>query len=468
MNGRDIIASDTEPVAEDQEDALLTVHVGDTIKLWDVSSPKENIVSRTWDIDGDGEADYDNTDYPPDIIFTKPGSHRITLCINGPDQCISKWVEVSGKAPVVVKKEPSIVVLSPRSTGRRVSGSTVQLRLRTENVFNREDITVKVGGRPTSQFSFADGIVSSTLKLRPGTNNIEVEALTNSGRASEVIRVVRKAADVAPAPTVPNPEVSIGGVVSETTEASAIDLRFAAKNASVNQIDATVNGRPIPEATISLNGRRGLIKKVPLEIGQNSVIITARTDGGTTKSRYSIERLAPLAPVAEEDTVVYTPPPALPSVPIDPEPAPVSAGGVAWFGVPAANVSNANCDGYGVTNTSMQLSPKEPVVLMGADVYSSGCGTLTVTLSTGRASVKEFFELSAGQTSLTFNRLSEKELVSNLRYKVILQTGPSPNCASNTPKLLDAKTCGKSNSGDDRVALSYGDNVSLFSIKYKY
>lgn len=98
---------------------VLSVLVGDTIYLDDISQPPKKIKTRHWDLNGDGNWDVKGEAFFQ-TSFSSPGWYKITLCINGTERCIHRWVfaeesveiieeEPEEVAPDEVKEEPAVV-----------------------------------------------------------------------------------------------------------------------------------------------------------------------------------------------------------------------------------------------------------------------------------------------------------------------------------------------------------------------
>ncbi len=209
LNEIDIKPTNELPTDPGDSTHVLLVGSGDTIYVKDNTEGK--VRSRSWDLDGDGEIDVKNRSFFP-IAFEESGFNKITLCVNGDEECISKWIFVRSK--IERKVIPFVQFLEPNESPFRTKRSSVKLKVKTENIASKSDLILSVGADPVRDFSFNEetGILNANVKLKEGLNLVEVGVNTEDG-------IVRKSMDInyvksnnrppAPKPPKPKPEEPI-------------------------------------------------------------------------------------------------------------------------------------------------------------------------------------------------------------------------------------------------------------------
>jgi len=105
---------------------------------------------------------------------------------------------------------PTVKFIDPAS---RVTVDTNihSITVRTMNVKEWQDVTVNVNGIDFSNFNFStEGIVSTTIPLKEGTNRVEVTGKNQSGSASDfaTITYTKPVKAIPPAINIPNPGTS--------------------------------------------------------------------------------------------------------------------------------------------------------------------------------------------------------------------------------------------------------------------
>jgi hypothetical protein len=86
---------------------VMSVLVGDTIYLDDISQPAKKIRTRAWDLNDDGNWDVEGKAFF-ETSFSRSGFYKITLCVNGKDACAHRWVYAEEPAPIMEAEEPEM------------------------------------------------------------------------------------------------------------------------------------------------------------------------------------------------------------------------------------------------------------------------------------------------------------------------------------------------------------------------
>jgi serine/threonine protein kinase len=138
-----------------------------------------------------------------------------------------------------------------------------------------------------------------------------------------------------------------------------------------------------------------------------------------------------------------------------------------FAGVGYKKIDLNTCTNYNVQQATITLTPSQLCALESARVFSSDCGRLTMRLSGGGVDETETFELSKGNTPMTFSELDGANLKAGQTYTLTLSVSKSGSCGGGDPKLLNAAACGESADAAS-LNVNYQGKVCLFSLKYRY
>ena len=216
-------------------------------------------------------------------------------------------------ATVVVPTVKFIDPASPVTVNTNILSITVQ----TRNVKEWQDVTVNVNGINFSNFNFStEGIVSTNIPLKEGTNRVEVKGKNQSGSASDFATITfeKPVRAIPPAINIMNPgtsgndagqDIKSQEIIKETkpcpppvlkmiepaqneltTDNPSFTIRTEIRNiVAREQLLATLNNIPI--TSYNFNGNE-IVNVVSLVPGINSYVISATNNCGTQKIYYSI------------------------------------------------------------------------------------------------------------------------------------------------------------------------------------
>jgi hypothetical protein len=180
---------------------------------------------------------------------------------------------------------PEIRFINPPSPVT-VQDNTFRISARTLNVGSWNDITLKINGTGTSNFSFTeDGIISMNIGLTEGPNTVEISGRNEAGTATESTTITY----TRPAKPVP-PVVSftLPAVCPYKTYESNTEIRAAVSNVTGKEnITFILNGRTSdnfrydqPSGTV--------IATINLNEGENIITINARNLAGQASGSQAI------------------------------------------------------------------------------------------------------------------------------------------------------------------------------------
>ena len=214
-----------------------------------------------------------------------------TLIITGSNEAGSNSDDVA----IIYNKPITVVVpivkfidpASPVTVNTNIFPITVQ----TRNVKEWQDVTVNVNGINFSNFNFStEGIVSTNIPLKEGTNRVEVTGKNQSGSVSDfaTITYTKPVKVLPPAEPCPPPVLKmIEPAQNElTTEYPSFTIRTEISNiVTREQLSVTLNNSSVTNYNFNGNEIAYAASLVP---GINSYIISATNNCGTQKINYSI------------------------------------------------------------------------------------------------------------------------------------------------------------------------------------
>ena len=252
---------------------------------------------------------------PP--VPERPVNKPAPVIITGSNEAGSKRDDVAiiSNKPVaaVVPTVKFIDPASPVTVNKNIHSIIVQ----TRNVKEWQDVTVNVNGTNFSNFNFStEGIVTTNIPLKEGTNRVEVTGKNQSGSASDVatITYTKPVKATPPAINIMNPDTSRndGGqdiksqeIIKETkpcpppvlkmiepaqneltTDKPSFAIRTEIRNiVDREQLYATLNNSLV--TNYDFNGSE-IVYAASLVPGINSYVISANNNCGTQKINYSI------------------------------------------------------------------------------------------------------------------------------------------------------------------------------------
>ena len=191
-------------------------------------------------------------------------------------------------------KPPTVTITKPANNAI-VTKPTATVKATIKNVPSRNGLTLKVNGVKKTNFTYTNGILTATVTLKLGTNNIFVEGVNNDGKASDTAKVTYKQVKPEPKPTVVFTNPAKRGTV---TQKKAFIIKATVKNVKTkSDIALTVNGR---KANVtSFNAKSGaMTANVQLRAGKNTFVIQALNAVGSANanSDITLKTVAPATP----------------------------------------------------------------------------------------------------------------------------------------------------------------------------
>jgi hypothetical protein len=217
------------------------------------------------------------------------------LIITGSNEAGSNRDDVS----IIYNKPLTVVVptvkfidpASPVTVNTNIHSITVQ----TMNVREWQDVTVNVNGINFSNFNFStEGIVSTNIPLKEGTNRVEVTGKNQSGSASDfaTITYTKPVKAIPPAINILNPGTSPFKTVELLQEIKARITGISGKE----NLSLSFNGIRISSFIYDANSFI-LSASLTLREGSNTIQITAKNDAGQDiKSQEIIKEIKPCPP----------------------------------------------------------------------------------------------------------------------------------------------------------------------------
>jgi hypothetical protein len=218
-----------------------------------------------------------------------------TLIITGSNEAGSNRDDVA----IIYNKPVTVVVpivkfidpASPVTVNTNIFSITVQ----TRNVKEWQDVTVNVNGDNFSNFNFStEGIVSTNIPLKEGTNRVEVTGKNQSGSVSDFATIIytKPVKAIPPAINIMNPGNSPFNTFEPLQEIKARITGISGKE----NISLSFNGIRI--SSFIYDAKSLIISaSVTLREGSNIIQITARNDAGQDiKSQEIIKEIKPCPP----------------------------------------------------------------------------------------------------------------------------------------------------------------------------
>lgn len=214
----------------------------------------------------------------------KEGPNTIVVKATNKDGNDEASVRVTYKVALAA---PTVKITSPRD-GLTTEKTTVKVNASLKNVRGKRDITLKVNGRTVSDFSFSRNVLTATVSLRVGANDIYVEGRNASGKADDQVRVIYEQATLPPVVKITKPNNKT------TTDKSSIQVNASIDNVkSKRDLTLKVNGRSVKITSFS---RNLLTATVSLKEGGNTIVVEGRNKSGKASDQITVtykKRVAP-------------------------------------------------------------------------------------------------------------------------------------------------------------------------------
>lgn len=211
-------------------------------------------------------------------------------------------------------RKPEVDITSPNENPYVSSSASVFVKADIKNVNSPADVHFYVNGEQRG-FEFRNGRFGGTARLRPGRNEITVEASNPAGRDEETLIVIWEDRSnpsypppPPPPPSAPAPQVRITNPSVSPFQSDRNDVYFRADVQYVRDkrdVRLTVNGAEEDRFTLA----EGLEASLRLRDGRNIVRVEATTPAGRAADEVVIEvKSTPRTPPTPPTTPPTTPP----------------------------------------------------------------------------------------------------------------------------------------------------------------
>lgn len=186
--------------------------------------------------------------------------------------------------------KPTVNITKP-TAGSTTKTSSATVEATVKNVKSKDDITFKLNGKLTDNFTLLRGRITAKVNLIVGKNTINITVKNSSGTDSDATNITyQKDRPV----LISGPKVEITSASEPTVSpfnpsVGKSTILATVKNISrKDQITFTVNGQKVTDFTWS--GRSGAFKAIiNLKEGDNKVVIKATANGQTAKDEVIVK-----------------------------------------------------------------------------------------------------------------------------------------------------------------------------------
>lgn len=225
------------------------------------------------------------------VVFNAPlinGNNSIQIIGTNGDGQDQAQINVVYNKPII-KTPPVVNIIDPSVNNKTYSVSAITAKATVLNVSNKSNITVKVNGISTNNFSFNanSNLVTVPLNLNSGANILSVFAANNDGTDSDQKTILYKKVVTLNPPTVNfvNPNTSPVTVSTSNYIVTAATTNISSKSQIVLKQNGTVvNGNSYSFSGSTISFASALV--TGNNIFEVSVTNTAGTDSKTTSIIY--------------------------------------------------------------------------------------------------------------------------------------------------------------------------------------
>ena len=240
-------------------------------------------------------------------VRLREGTNRIVVEANTPDGRASDEIEVIYRRETIPPvSQPSVDITAPIQ-GATTDQPEVLLRANFREVRNKEQVVVTLNGVAVRSFEFdaANQSLRATLRLREGNNEIQVEANTANGKASDAVAVVYRRVTI---PPVSQPSVEITAPIQgATTDQPEVLLRANFREVrNKEQVVVTLNGVAVRSFEFDA-ANQSLRATLRLREGNNEIQVEANTANGKASDAVAVTYRKP-APQGPRPVVTFTQP----------------------------------------------------------------------------------------------------------------------------------------------------------------
>lgn len=208
---------------------------------------------------------------------------------------------------------PVVSYITPAAGTATSAAATYAITAQATNVSNSSEISVKVNNTPVTGFTFQQSTqkITFTANLIQGNNTIEIKATNTAGTDVKTATIIYRKSTVKPTDTHvrpdtlatqnnPNgPSVNAPQIILQSPSINTASTSEATYTISVQLVNVMSAG----EVTVNVNGAafpgfnyntrtRVLSFPATLNMGSNTIVITATNSGGTKSETFTITRMS--------------------------------------------------------------------------------------------------------------------------------------------------------------------------------
>jgi len=180
-------------------------------------------------------------------ITLQPGNNVIELRGENKDGYDYQSVVINYDLPIITQPAPIITYINPPFSPYNTNNSTFNVTATILNIQGAQNITYKVNGVTSSNFSFnsTTKAFSSLIVLNPGNNVVEIKAVNSAGQDIETAtlnyQVQTTSLLLPPVVTINNPTLTPYAVNLNSTSVDATVLNVASQNDITLKINGSVS-----------------------------------------------------------------------------------------------------------------------------------------------------------------------------------------------------------------------------------
>jgi homogentisate 1,2-dioxygenase len=219
---------------------------------------------------------FSGTSFVANGVNLQEGSNTITVRGTNTAGSDTKTVIINYIKEVTPEDPPVVNITSPQPSPYATTNSRVSINATILNVNDRRNVTFKVNGQNSTNFSFSGtSFVANSIVLQQGNNTFTVKGTNNAGQDVETVVVIYTK------PTVNLPVVTI---TSPTPNPTTVNVPATNCTANIlyvptrSGVTCTVNGQAFN--SFSFAGTRFTASNIPLVQGSNTITITGSNEAG--------------------------------------------------------------------------------------------------------------------------------------------------------------------------------------------
>ncbi|MEM1324129.1 MAG: hypothetical protein AAGG75_27975, partial [Bacteroidota bacterium] len=207
------------------------------------------------------------------------GSNSIVIKVSNADGSDQDQVAVRFNR---VKTPPQVSITRPTNNSTTDQAKTA-FQATVRNVDRKGDIQLTLNGRNFGSFDFRKGLVTATLSLTEGSNNIVIKVSNQDGRDQDQVTVQYRRKKTPPNVSITRPAAS-----KSNSDQAAFSFRATVKNVTLKKdIQLRLNGKQTNSFKFN-NSREEVTATLNLKLGNNEVVIKASNGDGSDEDRAMI------------------------------------------------------------------------------------------------------------------------------------------------------------------------------------